>query len=317
MKNYECSIDEVKDKTLVLLDRRSAYFVYDKIFNMGINVNEPYKELNVFPYILRILRKISFVFKLPFRSIWYGEWKKTIEKYDTIILFDFFNLDILNYLSKIHKNKRIIFWYWNPVKKSVDANLVSDELCEKWSFDMSDCIKYNMKYNTTFFFNDYKIEKEKYKYDVFFVGKDKGRLEYILELKEKFENQNITTYFHIVNDKYRIRKFNKLYNKPISYKEVINKISGCKAILDILQENQEGLTLRVMESIFFEKKLITNNKDIINYDFYNKNNIFIIGIDNINNLNSFINSPYNKIDDNIVNKYDFNNWLSRFFVQKQ
>ena len=61
-----------------------------------------------------------------------------------------------------------------------------------------------------------------------------------------------------------------------------------------------------------KKKLITNNKDIINYDFYNSNNIFVLGEDNLDNIKEFIEKEYVEIDEKIINYYDFYEWLKRF-----
>ena len=85
-----------------------------------------------------------------------------------------------------------------------------------------------------------------------------------------------------------------------------------KSILDIVNPNQSGLTLRVMESLFFKKKLITNNLFISEYDFYNSQNIFILGKDREEDLHDFINSNYIDVDDSIVTSYDYHNWVKRF-----
>ena len=89
-------------------------------------------------------------------------------------------------------------------------------------------------------------------------------------------------------------------------------ISQTKALLDYNAYNQKGLSLRVMESLFFEKKLITTNKNVKNYGFYNKNNIFIIGEDKWQNLEEFINSEYEKINPEIIDYFDFKQWIKRF-----
>ena len=67
-----------------------------------------------------------------------------------------------------------------------------------------------------------------------------------------------------------------------------------------------------MESLFLKKKLITSNKNIKNHNFYNKNNIFIIGEDKWKDLDKFINSDYEEIDQSIINYYDFDEWIKRF-----
>lgn len=81
-------------------------------------------------------------------------------------------------------------------------------------------------------------------------------------------------------------------------------------------DGTNGFTLRVLESLFFEKKLITNNINIINCEFYNKNNIFIINKDNLDDLNDFLKSEYKKIDKKIINYFDYESWLNRFFETK-
>ena len=107
----------------------------------------------------------------------------------------------------------------------------------------------------------------------------------------------------------------KIVNKIkdlVSYDKYLDFISDGKVLLDIVNDNVTGITLRVMEGLFFRKKVITNNKTISSYDFYNENNFFILGIDNTNNLKEFINSEYKVIDQKIIENYDVENWIKRF-----
>lgn len=88
--------------------------------------------------------------------------------------------------------------------------------------------------------------------------------------------------------------------------------------ISINKDGQEGLTLRVMESIFFEKKLITNNKKIINYDFYTPENIYILDdLINIDYLDiiKFINTPFQKMEERIIKKYTFEFWLDNILKE--
>ena len=61
------------------------------------------------------------------------------------------------------------------------------------------------------------------------------------------------------------------------------------------------------------KKIITTNKDIINYDFYNSKNIYIIERENININKDFINEESQKIDNNIIENYNLKNWIKKIF----
>lgn len=52
-----------------------------------------------------------------------------------------------------------------------------------------------------------------------------------------------------------------------------------KCILEIVPEGITGSTLRVSESIIYRKKLLTNNKSLLNNKFYNPSHMFVF--DNI------------------------------------
>ena len=76
------------------------------------------------------------------------------------------------------------------------------------------------------------------------------------------------------------------------------------------------MTLRALESLFWEKKLITNNELIKNEKFYNKNNIFIIGIDDENEIEMFLKKPYDKSSNKYKSEYDIDAWYENFEKRK-
>ena len=139
-----------------------------------------------------------------------------------------------------------------------------------------------------------------------FLGKPKNRKEKILKLKTEFEKKDLKLNFRI------IEKWEKL----VSYDKYLEMLSETKCILDYNQDGQTGLSLRPMEALFLEKKLITNNKEIKNYDFYNSNNIFILEEDNIEDIKEFMEKPYKKIDSKIIDYYNFEQWLNRFNIKE-
>lgn len=63
-----------------------------------------------------------------------------------------------------------------------------------------------------------------------------------------------------------------------------------------------------------QKKIITTNKSIISYDFYNPNNIFILDEDKPVNINpAFFTTPYEPLSDEIYHKYTIQNWVKTVF----
>src|SRR5690606_2259129 len=136
----------------------------------------------------------------------------------------------------------------------------------------------------------------------------KGRRNELEAYNLSFNNMGINSYFHIVPDK---KDSSKYKEKPLPYPKYLELVAKSKAILDIKPINQDGLTLRPMEAIFFRKKLITTDTTIVKETFYSNKNVFVLGTDDINKLKDFLNEPYENIDESIILHYDFDNWLKR------
>lgn len=71
-----------------------------------------------------------------------------------------------------------------------------------------------------------------------------------------------------------------------------------------------GLTMRSIESIGLDKKIITTGRDIINYDFYNPKNVCVIDIDDPCISSEFLSSFYDDLDDKTKSNYSLDKWLS-------
>lgn len=284
-------------------------YISKKINDRGVNIYSTLRGKHLF---IRMIRKFHLKYALPAKQIWYGKWKYVYKDAKVIIIYASKPaIDIAKYL-KSKTDARLIFLYMNIAKTTVNPNEVPDDLCEKWSFDEEDCKTYNMNFNTQFYFDDISLSNSSIERDVLFIGADKGRYEQLKELEKKLNDRDISTYFHITSSK-KINISNKeKFAKWISYETIINYISTSKVIVDIVQEGQVGLTRRPLEALFLSKKLITNDKSIKLRDFYSKENIFIIGEDDFGNIKQFINTPFLPLNNEIIDKYDFNNWMRRF-----
>lgn len=88
-------------------------------------------------------------------------------------------------------------------------------------------------------------------------------------------------------------------------------IMTSNTILDTSNGYQDGLTTRFMWSIGLNKKIITNNKSIISYPFYDKNQILILD-DNYDEVIPFINKDFSPNEENVkfITRYRIDNWLT-------
>lgn len=280
---------------IILKNKKEIYF-WKKLCEK-YNIDELY-YFNSNSLIFKILKK--------FKILILGKWKKNIKKYDKIIIFEsLYNEKISKIIKKNNPQCKIIVYFWNFIDIHNEYILKDKKVDEFWTFDLKDANKYKLKYNPQFYTKEVKLENnDNETTDIIFLGRMKNRKNKILRIESEIKKRGLITNFKIIENE---KDF-------ISYDEYLKNVSTTKCILDYNQNGQTGLTLRPMEALFLEKKLITNNKDIKNYDFYNPNNIFILGEDNMENIKDFINKPYEKVEQKIIDYYDFEQWLSRFEV---
>ena len=299
-------------KTLLLFEESSTFATYlkDQIPKDLVDVYEPYKKVNtIFGYILRSIAKrcsISF-----FQTLWLGDWKNKIQDYNSIIVFDnCLRPSLLSWFKKNIKEKnKVKIWLWNVPDKKNEKHIRDFSI---YCFDESFSYKNGFTFVEQFYFGSvHKTMKKEFDSDFYFIGADKGRLEELENLYKELNQRGFKCNFYVVSNSNMESKDGFIVtNKQISYEDIIKNIEKTKVIVDITKKGQNGLTLRALESLFYERKLITNNKNIKKYDFYNPNNIFILGEDDYHErLVEFVNTKYVEIDSRIKENYTFNRWL--------
>lgn len=260
--------------------------------------------------IIKIIKNCKILF---FQKIILKLNIKELRLYSQIILFDDYpDLQLIKYIKKYSPHAQIKLWFWNVPNYSI---LQYDKYCKMYCFDYNYCKRHKIKYLRQFYFEEAVKDflYEKTTYDAIYVGADKNRKKILETLIADFEQYDINYNIKLVMDKNNSTLLNKkgldYLKSPLAYNDVLKISARSKAIIEIVLPNQMGLTWRALEALFLKKKLITNNKNIKTYDFYNKDNIFIFGIDSISDLKSFINSPYVEIENSILKKYSFSTWI--------
>ena len=66
------------------------------------------------------------------------------------------------------------------------------------------------------------------------------------------------------------------YNEMMKYEEVLRRIQQADILVDAIQGNSTGLTIKTCEAVVYNKKLITTNKEIIKYPFYDSKYICVV-----------------------------------------
>ncbi len=294
----------------ILILSSSIIFPKKLFYEENIIIHEYFRtERN---FLIRVLRKLTIGIGYFRRQFWLKHWFGSVKHSDLIILIAVIGItDIISDLQKCYKNKKIIIFFWDPVYR-VRECLLND--FEKWSFDKFDCLHFQLKFNSTFYFKNLINQSLLFDlpvlYDIYFLGRNKGRKSQIDSWIEQLSNFKFTNKILIIPD-----KDDTLKKYHLTFQENIKNVIQSKAILDIYQDGQVGLSLRVMESIYFKKKLITNNRSLVDEIFYNKSNVFILGYDDLSVIDLFLFSDYDTNNwDYLIEYYNFNSWINRFIT---
>jgi hypothetical protein len=278
----------------------------------GYTCCELYKKQSNF--FVRSLRRLFNKLRFPKKDIWYNKKILKCGARKIIIHEPLCTVDYVEWLRKKKPDADIVFWYWNYVKNTINPDKIKSDICRKWSFSRVDCKKYGMRFNPLPYFTEIKSPEKTAKYDVVFVGKDKGRLAALLDLRKQLNDMGLTTKF-VITPSHSYDK-NPEYSKPISYMESVAVSAEGRAVLDYIEVTDSGQSLRVIEALFLKEKIITNSVLVYDYDFYRPENIFVLGKDDLSKLPEFLATPYKEIDKEIIMRYDFDSVIERFFTDE-
>lgn len=317
------------EKVLIITIVNYGFIPFNKKNNIYVESLYKRNKLNL---LKRILHKLFFyksnVFlalplylqKIIFRIV-FSNWIKLLKKVDTVIIFDGEkDALILEMIHRLYPTKRLVVWYWNSIGEDiVSPTNFNRKYTELWSFDPQNCKDYNLKYNVQFYPQENVIDNGDFSSDIdlLYVGADKTqeRVNILEKVKKICLKEKIKFFFYLVKLSRENIKTSIVYRPMLKYPQVLQLISRSQAILDITKNNQSGLTLRPLEALFFNKKLVTNNKNIIYHKIYKLNsaNIYILGQEK-KSLKDFLDSPLNKSNTAYLKKYySFDTWLSNFF----
>lgn len=195
-----------------------------------------------------------------------------------------------------------------------------------FSFDDEDVKEYGFKKITNYNYLKYCPSEEQNPHlDLFYITSyDTQRLQKLNILINQIDDLNINFKTIVAGKKSWKNKIAQIVDskniniikfrtKNIPQQSLPKIYKNTKVILDLQRDNQMGLSFRIFEAMALEKKFITDNRTIKNYDFYNPENILILNDDFSNIEKSFFETDYQKLPDEIYYKYTLDNWVNTVF----
>lgn len=316
------------------------YFGYEKkIINMiksfGANIDFIQENLKHDNYIYHLISKAPKTLnKQLFDSYFINKLNKYKKnKYDYIFLIrgELISEKILFQLKKRYPKAKFIMYQWDSIDNVTNVKDLFKFFDIIYTFDQKDYLYYkdlyNVKYRPLFYIDDYIMGKnDDYDIDILFIGSyHSDRYNLLRKLEQKFERDNINYYIYLyikkplyIKKKYfsnelKMSQREDFEFKPIDTNKIINLFKKSKIILDIQNPNQTGLTMRTIETLGANRKLLTTNDIILEHDFYNENNISVIDRKNAEIDYNFIRKKHKKIPPHIYKKYSLDYWVKEIF----
>lgn len=232
----------------------------------------------------------------------------------TIIVFDATVVPgYFHWLSKRYPDKRLILWMWNPLPSSDRIELLPERV-EVWSYSERDCERFGLRSNTTFYFDNVaalaKAEPHRPWPEhprALFLGRPKSRRSRIEALGRELEAAGAQVELDFKTNKGAPGGV----DPSVPYPETLDALRAADVLLDIYEDPGAGLSLRAMEALFWNRKLITDHERIERCDFFDPANIYLLGRDE-RSLEEFLATPPVPVEAGIRNRYLLSNWLKRF-----
>ena len=283
------------------------------------------------PFSSSVLKAVARVFR-PAIS-WYSE-KKLAEKirgfggakFDIVfvVIGEAFTPTILKQIRRQHPGAKFVLYMWDSFdnKKYIKKNLAYFDVVS--TFDRGDASSYNLKFRPLFYVPGYsESEKIPSEFDLSFVGTAHSDRYQVVKSVRAALPPNVRTFFFLFLQApwvYTVRrlldrKMAGSQRKDFSFDSISKDrvqliFSQSLAILDIEHPKQTGLTMRTFEALGAEKKLITTNPQVVDYDFYDPANILVFKRgDKLKVPDDFFSTPYKPLSKSLKDKYSLSGWL--------
>ncbi len=257
------------------------------------------------------------------------------EMFDYIFIIKPENMPVtfIHKLKLISPNVKTILYMFDSIKNYKSILEKINEFDVKYSFDRDDCSNYEMSFRPLFYaqeFEDIRCQAVDYQYDYSFVGTlHSDRMIILQKIEKEFAvlKQSSKYYYlyipmkmmyfarKIYRHEYKKLSMSEIHFEPLSFPSLLDIIRKSKIVIDIQHPKQSGLTMRTIEILGAGRKLITTNRDVKNYDFYNSSNILIVDREKPVITKSFVDSTYVNIDNDVLNRYTIAGFIKEIFKE--
>ena len=183
-----------------------------------------------------------------------------------------------------------------------------------YTFSPKDAAMHGILLNKSYYsaFNVPKIEGEQ---GLFFVGSMKNRGSLLDQIYNYLQSVNVSCLFYVYVNSGRDKTNPNFHYTSIPYESSIRLLKSSNVILDLVDERQTGMTLRYYEAVVYNKKLLTNNINIIQQPYYNEHYMKVFRtMDELKNIDPSWFNTTEEIDYHYREEFEPYNFLKQIQV---
>ncbi len=301
------------------------YHIANSLTNLGYEAKHikigNYKHKNLKDKITNTFSKVFLGKNLKKikRQDYILESLETLGKQDQILVINPEVIDLKHHQAIKKYTDRYIAYLYDSVARNPMEHLLNGLFDTIFSFDKNDIINYGFKPISNYNYLPKTIVKTTPDFDVVYLGSFDDRVPKLITLLQTFNATNVSFKCLVVGKNKKLNYLKEEYKHLISFSEnaltqheLIEFYKTGKIVIDLVRDDQTGLSFRFFEAMALQKKIITNNSNCKNYDFYNSNNIAVID-KNFIIKPTFFKTEYSPLPEEIYYKYTLENWVKRVF----
>ncbi|GGW49180.1 hypothetical protein [Arenibacter certesii] len=235
-----------------------------------------------------------------------------MEKQDYILVIrpDWLTIDFLTFLKQ--KTDSLISYYFDAIANFPVKRKLIPYFDKVYSYEKEDVAREGLHFITNYYDKIHPEQKD-FEFLVYNISSYDYRFGCLQKIAKMLHESGHHSKFIVRKEKPIKSDYIELSSNYIPISETKKHLAKSRILLDIQKRDQKGLTFRMFEALAFQKKLITTNTDVVNYDFYDPRNILVIDFDNPIVPDSFLEDPYHKVPDEILVKYSVDHWIDTVF----
>ena len=270
---------------LVVIDADAYYLFKDLCELPGINkyvISSPSNKVFSIAYKLHTNKQIGKHVWLPWRDVWfsYREIERLLPEHGYLLVNSMaLSMPTLSFWKKLkcdHPTVRFVLLLVDSMHgKSKHIDEVRYAILNfSWdivlSYDQNDCLEYGFRYIGFSYYSNYTdIIPSNTTSDLYYIATLKGRENLLREIDKACKENGVDNLFKI-HTIWRDVDYGEKIRKFLPYTSLLSDVMSTNCILEVVSDGQCTQSLRYLEALCYNKKLLSNNPCLKTLPYYDE-----------------------------------------------